>query len=247
MTFAIPASLVLAVVRALGLVALLPFGASLSGLGGRLAVAVGLGALSLGNGGEVGPVSVLGVLVEFVIGLALALPAVLVLEMSAFVAEVVEAGRGQTIARFYSPFIFDFETSLSALARALVWAYLSMSGILCHLVVVYMRSFTSIPYSVTTNPARWSVSVVSPWSMGALSQMAQMLRGALGVAIPFSILFFLVEVCCGFIAKVIPQANLLGESFLFKSVGCAALLMSAGTWGYGESLLLLATSTILNT
>ncbi len=205
--------------RAIGLVAVLPFGDGLL-LVTRSALALGLTVLFAGTAPLPGaPLDPYLVILELGIGVVLGLPAAILTECLAMAGELVDNGRGQNQANVYEPLHNQTVSYLALLGKHFTWYVFLALGVLPALVGNFARSLQVIP------PAT-GVQVITAASMQVLLFLTEALGTTFLLFLPFGVLFLLVEIAAGFISKGSTRSGFSGESFLVKSALAFLLLLA---------------------
>lgn len=223
--------------RALGLVAILPFGDGLM-LVTRSAMAFGLSLLCI----DVVPPTSTGldpaaVLLQFGVGIALGLPAAIVTECLAIAGELIDNGRGQNQANVYEPLHNQTVSYLALFGKHFTWYVLLALGVLPALVGNFVRSFAVIPVTA-------GFTTMAPISMEALLFLTEALGSTFLLILPFATLFLLIEIAAGFVSKGSSRSGLSGEVFLVKSTLAFLLLLAIQQFDLSVGLSVVAESPL---
>jgi type III secretion protein T len=209
---------VAAYLRALGFFTFLPLGNINPLIRNALAL---LSALALGFS-VAAPVnlSVISLLYEFLIGVALALPLAILVECVMMWGNLTDAGRGLSIAAIYDASIRGSQKPTGMFLRYAVLALLAMAGVLEHTVFGLVHSTELIPLA----------SVGSEWSAELGSKMLGLLATALPqmfvAYLPLAGLFLVIDLGSGVISRVVPQTLGFAETFILKTAALLFLLLA---------------------
>lgn len=220
--------------RALGLIALLPFG-SVGPLGPlRLALAFGLAVSQFSLAPTNQSVGVLDLIPEFFFGVLLVLPAILALSVISMSSELFESLRGQTLSAFVDPLGAkeqqEGEHAWALLARQLAWVTVLVAGFGEVMIATFAESVRLMPVG-----ALWDVSL-SQSARAVVLAICMHLEWCVLIAGACAIVALLVECAGGWIAKVMPQVSLMNEIFLIKSVLLFAVVAIAWDRGVPDLL-----------
>lgn len=210
MNLVLDAAVVHAFFRALGFVAVLPIGFDLMGLGKRIGCAVGLGVV-LGGGASPSSATIGAgsALTEMALGAFLGVPILFVIGGAALWGELFDAGRGESIGTLHDPSLGGASSTTAFGVQHLAWAYIVFSDTLLEAVGRLFESGRAVPFG--EGPTLVALGE------GTLAIGRDVLGGALDVALPWAVLFLLVEVALGFVARFAPQVSLQSESFIIKT------------------------------
>ena len=147
---------------------------------------------------------------EFVIGACLALPVALVVEGAAFVGELFDSLRGQTIATVHAP-LSGVQSVSAAAASQVTFAVVLAGGGLLALTRSYFGSFTAFPAGGV------ELAFVQERAYLFLLQCCATFGAMLTLVAPLALLGLLVDVGVGYLGKIAPQASFQGEAFLLKT------------------------------
>lgn len=221
--------------RALGVVFFLPLGKGLSDMFVRVGFALTI-AFSFQHivHSDVST-SMYAYMYEFLVGVFLSLPFVFVIEVGAIVGDVIDTGRGMSIAQFYDASFEGQQGVLPRLFRHVFWIALLCAGGLRLLCETLANSYHFLPAIAVTSGYKGigDLLVMVPV---VLSFMTQALTHALVLSLPFALLFLCLDLLLGFIGKILPQIHLLQESFLVKTLVSFMALYLLIEYGFGSSL-----------
>ena len=217
--------------RALGCVALVPMPSDFSGHMLKLALAFGLAALFAADAKTAEQVTVVLCGSEFLFGLMLGLPILLILNAASSAGELFDALRGQTIASMYDP-TGDCPASLmGTFFSQYIWVLLIMLGGGNALAQHMRDSIIMIPCG---RAAEWLINSASE---RVVALLATIMTEAFSICLPFAALCVLIDLSCAFLVKLFPGLYFQNEVFAVKSfVGFFLLLLLSET-GYERSLL----------
>ncbi|RIL06211.1 MAG: hypothetical protein DCC75_11030 [Proteobacteria bacterium] len=213
--------------RALGMSIALPFEISVLGLSQRFVLSAGFALLAL-NPSSAGAFStsqfeaLLNLAANFVVGIMLGLPLLLLLQGAKLVGEMLDIGRGQNIAHAYDPITHNSETFSDQLLHALFWAAIVWSGALQVMFAVYYQSLQVIGSTgqmrdFLSQSWEWCATLVTTWLNFGFKLVCPLLFG-----------YLLVDLAAALINKMLPQVSLFSESFQIKS--CFGLLFIWALW-----------------
>ena len=117
-------SLLLAFSRSFGLLAMLPFPSGLSSIALRGSISLILSAVYVLESAPIENIYISSIISEFFIGAIIALPARLVIVALETWGELLDSGRGQTIASVYNPMSESPGSQSSFLFSSFAWALL---------------------------------------------------------------------------------------------------------------------------
>ena len=208
--FLIPFSL--AFVRALGVVAFLPTEIFSTGLGLRLLLAALLGLSGMSGAERIFEINSLTYMQELMLGFLVALPLLLIVQACDLFGDLFESLRGQTAGSIADP-LFSGETShLALFCKSLAILILLSAGALEMIFFQYRNSFEVSALS----PALW---------VKAILVFCKSFSVAMNFAIPYAILFLLVEIVAMLATRLLPGVSLCTETFTAKMFfGSLALL-----------------------
>ncbi|MCB0338510.1 MAG: flagellar biosynthetic protein FliR [Bdellovibrionales bacterium] len=150
---------------------------------------------------------------EFLLGILVALPTYLLVQVMAGWGEIFDSARGQTIGRWYDPSGNGAGDSPTArLLEGASWAFLVLSGALIVMLSGFAESLLLFP-----------VGAGSPDSAGDLGMQTVKLIIAnldqlFSLFLPVAALFFILDLLSGFLAKLLPNLSLSSETFQIKSI-----------------------------
>ena len=205
-------SLVLIFFRALGMASIWPFISGSRSLGPRLtlAIALSIGTLPLSTNYQLSSYHFLAL--EFLIGLGLILPAALAVHALDMLAELIDTGRGQSIANFYDAETKVSRAVLSEIIGKLFWLKLLFLGIFEKLMLEFGKSLQGIPCGSS------SFEDLSSFGANLFGHSLLILSGLSLLYLPFAALNLVIEIAIGFCSKLMPQVNLFAEAFLIKTI-----------------------------
>ena len=197
--------------RAIGMIAILPWGNSSLSLNLRVTLAAGLSLLVSGTLPEISPLTTSSLVGELIVGLALGIPLALAVQAFAMAGEMIDVARGQQIAALYDP-LADLQTSpCSVLFGNFAWVAALCSGLLDSLIVSFVKSFSLVPLA-----SAFGTSNLNSIASGILTQIPLLLGGIFGALMPLIGMMLAVDLAIGFVSKFIPQLALQSEAFQIK-------------------------------
>ena len=197
--------------RAIGMIAILPWGNSSLPLNLRVTLAAGLSLLVSGTLPEISPLTTSSLVGELIVGLALGIPLALAVQAFAMAGEMIDVARGQQIAALYDP-LADLQTSpCSVLFGNFAWVAALCSGLLDSLIVSFVKSFSLVPLA-----SAFGTSNLNSIASGILTQIPLLLGGIFGALMPLIGMMLAVDLAIGFVSKFIPQLALQSEAFQIK-------------------------------
>lgn len=209
--------------RCLGFFALFPFGHLLAFFGMRFSFALVFSFLFLQQVVPVSEISLLQVVLEFVLGLALVLPMLVFFDLLGSLGEVIDAIRGQTIALQYNPLSEGLESVGAQLLRLIFWCLLLQAGIFEYGAQVLQQSFMQ--------PLAFNTGDVSVVAEQLLTLVAASGANAFKVFLPVALLLISIDLLIAGLQSALPQANLVNEAFLLKSLLAGGFILLAGHQG----------------
>lgn len=187
-------------------------------------------ALVLQEGVATQPVSGFGIGGEFLIGMLLAMPAALLLQCAIIWGELLDWGRGLTMANLIDPASQHSLSPFSILMNWLLWCYVLLMGGVELLVAGLLKSYQAVPaYGLTP-------LALSGVGAGLLSLISQQLNGAFSAFLPLAAIYLLVDLSVGLLSKLVPQVCFSHESFILKSGLALVFLMIAAQLQLESSL-----------
>ena len=197
--------------RAIGMIAILPWGNSSLSLNLRVTLAAGLSLLVSGTLPEISPLTTSSLVGELIVGLALGIPLALAVQAFAMAGEMIDVARGQQIAALYDP-LADLQTSpCSVLFGNFAWVAALCSGLLDSLIISFVRSFSLVPLD-----SAFGTSNLKSIASGILTLIPLLLGGIFGALMPLIGMMLAVDLAIGFVSKFIPQLALQSEAFQIK-------------------------------
>ena len=222
---------VLVFFRALGLAAFLPITGGISAHSFRFMIAFGLALLYADEAQTHDDVSILLCASEFVFGLLVGLPILLVLSVASAVGEIFDVLRGQTIASMYSP-AGDCPASLmGSFLSQYMWVVLLFIGG-GDVIVTHLKESLSIVrcghvLAILNDFSYEKVLLLTMTTMNA----------AFAICLPFAISFLLVELAAAVLMKLLPGLYFQSEVYEIKSILGFLFLFTLVQSGYEASLL----------
>ena len=220
--------------RGLGVIALLPFGRTIVGTSQRTFLAAGLAILFFDPLALPQSVTPAGLLAEFVIGVLISVPAVMVISCVSMCGELIDSGRGQTIGLLYSPLSGHGASSTSMLGSVGIWAFLLFFGILETLMSGLVSSIALLPLG------SFAFTELDIIGRNLLAVIEPILSLTFSFYFPFAILFLVIDLGFGFVAKLTPQANPYSEAIQLKTYVAFAMLALLTRYDLGFSMSSLA-------
>jgi flagellar biosynthesis protein FliR len=160
-----------------------------------------------------GPKAEANLLCEFLLGVFIAIPVVLIMDSLVSAAELFDTARGQTIDVMYAPNGQHNDHSLQLLVRTFV-------------VVLFFLSDASLVMlrSVITAP-ELDVTSIESLGRGIGFAVQEAVSLMLFLVLPFAAVCATVEYFLGWASKVLPQLSLYNEAFFARMIsGCLFLL-----------------------
>ena len=189
--------------RALGLIVFLPFEIFTVGLGVRFILSVLLGVSAVSQVQLNSDPNIVSYLVNFMAGFIIVFPVILLIQAADLWGDLFESLRGQTVGNIADP-LFQGETShIAIMSKSLIWIGLISVGLFEFLFAQFLKSFNL------------SVLDISLWQKSILL-FAEVLSAAMKLAVPFAVLFLVVELLGIFSAKLLPGVSLITEIFTVK-------------------------------
>lgn len=214
-------SLIAGFVRGIGLISILPLGGDMLGLANRFFIGVGLGLLAASNSSVTLQLSAFGLLIEFCIGFAIALPCALTLACAEGFGEFFDVGRGETVGNQYDPLNGVSVSQHALLFKMFVWAVLVFSGVLDNLLGLFVKSLTQVPL-ISLSGNQFILLSKSVMQVSISSSI-----GLFKCFLPLGLLFLVIDQMVGFVSKMFPAFSLSSESFQLKSIMGMLVLISA--------------------
>ncbi len=211
MEHALLSSFVPSFFRALGLLYILPFGEGYLNAATKLAIAVGMALFIQPELPAAGPLYPISYMSEFLIGICIGLPTALTISAFSMWGELMDTARGQNISYILDPLSNIQSPLLGVFMNNLAWSSAVLLGVLELNLVGYVRSFNII--------------AAGGFEIFNLTTIASQMLKFLGISIsalllfhlPVALLFLMIELALGYIAKVIPRSSFAAESFQIKS------------------------------
>lgn len=196
--------------RCFGLLVLIPLGDS-TAVHRRAGLAAGLTFFICGEIPNTGECSIVSLIIEFIIGLFLALPAAVTISLAASFGELFDTQRGQMIGSVYDPLSSEVSSSSSVLFSNLSWAVLCSVGFLETILAAVIRSFSIL------TPGSGSVTTLSEISLAMFKLLIFTFTGCITTFLPVALLFLLIDSGLALISKSVPHLSLLSEATQIKS------------------------------
>ncbi len=197
--------------RSLGLIALLPFGWGVLSLGQRLSLALLAAMMIFDPALQTTQITMMWLPAEFLIGLILGLPMVLLIAMANFWGELFDSGRGQNIGMLYDPSSEGQASHTALLMSTLLWLLLLLSGVMGGSFIALKESLVIIP------PAGLDTAELTQIGQGIMKLVAFELAGACTAFLPFAVLFLLADLGLGMLARLVPGFGCTAEGFQLKT------------------------------
>ncbi len=197
-------------IRCLGVLSILPIGQGAVSHLTRVSFSL-LIALIVQGTIPVQSFNLFGLVGEFLIGIVIAMPAAMVLECATIWGELLDWGRGQTMANLLDPSTQRSIAPTAMLLNWAVWTYIILAGGLELILGGLAESYRVVAVF------GFDVSALPGIGMGLLTLVGQQLSGAFGIFLPLACVYFLVDFCVGVVSKLLPQVSLTHESFITKS------------------------------
>ena len=204
-------SLLLAFSRSFGLLAMLPFSGGLSSVTLRGSISLMLALTYALESGSIESISIAGIISEFFIGAIIALPARLVIVAMETWGELLDSGRGQTIASIYNPMSESPGSQSSFLLSSFTWAVLVYYSFLPILIKSFYKSFDIIGLSKS------SFGGLEQQAYGVLISIGILLQSAIIHYLPIAVMFFVFDVLVGFCSKALNNSHFYSENFQAKT------------------------------
>lgn len=198
--------------RALGIVAFLPLGLDMSGLMKKFTLACGLSLYVMNASHQLATLEWQALPLEFLIGLVIAFPALMLVEAGGMFGELFEVGRGQNIAQLYDPLSFTQSAIMAQFGRYFVIATIVAAGLLERTLFAFEKTLQIIP------PTTFASTGLQRLAMDLISLEANYICGMFQSFLPIALTFWVVDVSMGLIGKALPQVGLQSESFQIKSL-----------------------------
>jgi len=227
-SFAAPLLLFL---RALALLAPLPFGGAFASLLTKTACAALLAYIAAPAFGAAPIVTCRAVLSELLIGALLALPCALAVETAALFADLMETGRGANFSLLYDPLSQGQGSQLAVLARSWSAALLLTSGMAHGLIAAFAEAARLLP------PGSGAHSLLlRDRGLQLIETAALYLTGATWFYLPCALVFLVVDSCIGAAARLSPRLGLSQEALPLKTYAAILVLLALNAAGAGDAL-----------
>ncbi|MBN8548190.1 MAG: flagellar biosynthetic protein FliR [Deltaproteobacteria bacterium] len=219
--------------RSFALFAILPLGFDLVSIGCRICLALLAVVVLVPVSGVPPDISLEAAVGNIMIGIFLGLPCALLFHAAQWFGEAFDTLRGQTIGSVMDPF-HSSVSATSQLCGYAIWVCLLCSGVLVELLLALQRSFEICPDA--------ALFVQSMQGVGnrLIVLLAKLLSGMMLACLPFAIVFVGLELCFGFLGKVLPGVSFTSESFQAKFCFGFALLAVVAETDLPRSLALFA-------
>jgi type III secretory pathway component EscT len=176
--------------------------------------------------GAVTRIALCSVVGEVLIGTLIGIPVMLVCELAQNLAEMCDAGRGQTLAAQYGASADAVSGTSGYATHVFVWTSLVLCGVLEQLVSSVIHSLSAIPLG--------TLSILNgiEQSLPVLRECIVLLGVTFVSFIPIAILFLCVDCAAAGCQILLPAAHLHVEAFIVKSLlGGLVLLAVINTGG----------------
>jgi type III secretory pathway component EscT len=205
--------------RCFGSLVLLPLGSGFSSYSRQFIIAV-LETVFIIWGVRVDAnLDFINIISEFVIGVLISLPTVLVLEGAISFGSLIDTGRGQNQASLYEP-VRNLQLNIMGLLYSNYCFVIALSsGLLLQLIVVVEKSIHVLPLN--------KVELYSLFrqSNEILNFIGLYLAGTLSCFIVFASLYLVIDIAMSFIAKAAHSIGLESEIFQLKTYSSFFLLI----------------------
>ncbi len=197
--------------RLLGLLCLLPLAGEQLAFYTKLSLAaafslVFLPYLSISEG-----CTVQHVCLEFILGMLLSIPLLLLVEGGSVLGELYDIGRGQTLATAYDSLSQVPQSVTATFARQYVWALLVLAGALTLLIKYFAQSLLLVPVGTAELSRLLNITVQ------LLPVISYLFNQVLLLFLPWLLVFFLIDLLLLVTGVLIPGLNVNCESMLLKS------------------------------
>ena len=211
--------------RLLGLLVLLPFWSNGTHVVGKTLLAFVLGVGFRNYWPFIEQFSILGLILEFTLGLIISLPVIIIVDLMLSVGEIFDAGRGQTIAAQYNPFGVVPESITALLFKNVFWAVLLFGGVFEQLLLYFAESLVSIlPGSLKSTQLLKTTNLLVEF-------VPQLCQVVFYRCIPLLIVFLAIDTLIAFLQLILPQVSLQAESFLAKTFIVISAVTILLAWG----------------
>lgn len=195
---------------------LLPFGKSANDYFIRVIFSLSI-SMALSKIVSISQVGILECFFEVIFGLLLSLPIVFLIETLSLVGEYFDVGRGLNIGSFYDPF-FASNISVSAkFLRLATWVLILFSGGLRIFVNLIYRSYEVFEPISSLNDLLKLESLINNLPV-FIKLLSEILINAFYLALPFLIIYLIIDIFVSFFGKIIPSLQIQQESFLVKTL-----------------------------
>lgn len=216
-------------IRCLGVISLLPLAQGAVSQLQRFSLSL-LIALALQGVVPAQSFSFWGLAGEFLIGIIIAVPTAIVLECAAIWGELLDWGRGQTMANLIDPLTHRSTAPTAMLLHWAIWIYVITAGGLELVLNGFAQSFQLVPAFAL------EVSMLPGIGQRLLVLIGQQLSGVFGIFLPLACIYLLVDFCVGILSKLLPQVSFTHESFISKSALALIFLCIVSQMQLEESL-----------
>lgn len=219
-----------ATVRAAGFLALVPWWQSPAQKFLLLTLA-GFLAISAGGAGIFDNLRISQWPAEFLLGAAVALPALLFVNAAELLGELYDFARGQTLAAAYDPTLAQAISSSAQLFRKLACLSLLTAPGLALTLGSYFHSLehvsnASVVMLRSDALGVWAIRYICLW-LGVVAQLA----------VALTLVFLSIDLSLGFIARVLPSLSVSTEGFVLKSGVGMLLLLNAASFDLSQAAL----------
>lgn len=207
--------------RACGMMAVLPFGGDSFAQILRVSLAAGIALIYGPYVTSYEGAGVVALIAEFILGVIIALPTAITVSLAEMMGELLDNGRGQSLARLYDPNSGqDSHSVLSVLGKWWVWGVILSLGALEANLVALISSFNFIP------SRGFNINNFSEIGLNLLTIVSTMLVNFLLAFMPFAILFLVIDLAFGFFSRLVSNLSTSGESFMVKTIATSIIILA---------------------
>lgn len=160
-----------------------------------------------------GPKETGNLLFEFLLGVAIAFPVVLVIDSLVSAAELYDTTRGQTIDVVYAPNGQHNDHSLQLIVRTLA------------VVLFFLSDASLVLYKSVISLPSIEVSSIEVLGRGLGFAVQEAVHLILILVLPFSFLCAAIEYFIGWVSKILPQLSLYNEAFYARMISGILFLL----------------------